>query len=65
MPSPPESLIMFKLDPTIQPMKTVNSKNVRFIRENKSSEKKSVEILVFGVYENPLRCAKYIRSTEI
>ena len=29
------------------------NRDVKFIRENKSPEGKSVEILVFGVYENP------------
>ena len=31
-----------------------SANDVKFIRKNKSPEGKSVEILVFGVYENPL-----------
>ena len=33
---------------------SASDNDVKFIRENKSPEGKSVEILAFGVYENPL-----------
>ena len=33
---------------------SANDNIVKFIRENKSPEGKSVEILVFSAYENPL-----------
>ena len=34
---------------------SANDNTVKFIRENKSPEGKSVENLVFGVYKNSLR----------
>ena len=37
---------------------SANDNTVKFIRENKSPEGKSVEILAFGVYENPLLLRK-------
>ena len=42
----------------VQTMSHDSANDVKFIRENKSPEEKSVESLVFGVYENPLLLRK-------